>query len=220
MESAKTSLSSQLKKILGDDLIQVTTSLGETTAHVMASSLVRTLTILRDNESTQFQQLIDIGGVDYPERPQRFDVVYHLLSVHLNHRLRVKVRTDGLTKIPSVIRVYPCANWLERETWDLFGIEFSDHPDIRRLMTDYEFEGHPLRKDFPLTGYVEPRYDEGTKSVQYGPVNLPQDYRSFDYLSPWEGVAAHMRKLDEMNDPDGNGNSDANDNAKQRKGAA
>lgn len=211
-------LSDQLKKLLGENLIHVSESLGETTAQVMASSLVRTLTVLRDNESTQFQQLTDICGVDYPERSQRFDVVYHLLSVHLNHRLRIKVHTDGLTPVPSVIRVYPCANWYERETWDLYGIEFADHPDIRRLMTDYEFEGHPLRKDFPLTGYVEPRYDEESKSVQYGPVQLPQDYRSFDYLSPWEGVVAHMRKLDEMSGgPDG---GDEGQGPEQQKGAA
>jgi NADH-quinone oxidoreductase subunit C len=135
MESKSIKLSETLQRLLGDDLVQVSETLGETTANVLTSSLVRTLTVLRDNESTQFQQLIDICGVDYPARSQRFDVVYHLLSVHLNHRLRIKVHTDGITPVPSVIRVYPCANWFERETWDLFGIEFADHPDIRRLMT-------------------------------------------------------------------------------------
>ena len=132
--------------------------------------------------------MIDVCGVDYPDRPQRFEVVYALLSVSLNHRLRVKVSTDEDTPVPSVVGVYPSANWFERETWDLYGVFFADHPDLRRILTDYGFDGHPLRKDFPLTGYVEVRYDDEQKRVVYEPVKLTQDFRTFDFLSPWEGL--------------------------------
>ena len=134
-----------------------------------------------------FKELIDITGVDYPEREQRFEVVYHLLSLHHNQRIRVKVRTDETTPVPSVTPVFRPANWFEREAWDMYGMLFSDHPDLRRMLTDYGFEGHPLRKDFPLTGYVEMRYDDEQKRVVYEPVKLRQDFRNFDFLSPWEG---------------------------------
>jgi NADH-quinone oxidoreductase subunit C len=132
--------------------------------------------------------LVDVCGVDYPDRPERFDVVYNLLSLKLNQRIRVKVTTDEDSAVPSVTAVYSAAGWFEREAWDLFGIYFADHPDLRRLLTDYGFEGHPLRKDFPLTGYVEVRYDEDQKRVVYEPVRLKQEFRSFDFVSPWEGM--------------------------------
>jgi NADH-quinone oxidoreductase subunit C len=135
-----------------------------------------------------FTCLIDICGVDYPGRDLRFDVVYHLLSPQLNHRIRLKVRTDDQTPVPSAIGVFPAANWFEREAFDLYGILFSGHPDLRRLLTDYGFQGYPLRKDFPLTGYVEVRYSEEQKRVVYEPVKLPQEFRNFDFLSPWEGA--------------------------------
>jgi NADH-quinone oxidoreductase subunit C len=155
---------------------------------VPSASIVSVLTRLRDDPAFLFEQLIDVCGVDYPDRPQRFEVVYTLLSVSLNHRLRVKVATDEDTPVPSVVGLYPSANWFEREAWDLYGIFFSDHPDLRRILTDYGFDGHPLRKDFPLTGYVELRYDPDQRRVVYEPVKLTQDFRTFDFASPWEAI--------------------------------
>lgn len=152
--------------------------------------LVATMTALRDGAGLAFEQAMDICGVDWPERPLRFDVVYNLLSVSLNQRLRVIVATDADTPVPSVHPVWPAATWWEREAWDLFGIAFSGQPDLRRILTDYGFEGHPLRKDFPLTGYVEVRYDEDRKEVVREPVKLVQDFRSFDFLSPWEAMTS------------------------------
>ena len=146
------------------------------------------LTFLRDDANCQFKLLMDVCGVDYPDRDERFDVVYNLLSLKLNQRVRVKVTTDEDTPVPSVTGVFRSANWYEREAWDLYGIFFSDHPDLRRILTDYGFEGHPLRKDFPLTGYVEVRYDDEQKRVVYEPVKLTQEFRTFDFLSPWEGM--------------------------------
>ena len=146
------------------------------------------MTTLRDDPRFAFEQVMDICGVDWPERAERFDVVYNLLSVSLNQRLRVIVTTDESTPVPSVHTVWPVATWWEREAWDLFGIVFSGQPDLRRILTDYGFEGHPLRKDFPLTGYVEVRYDEDRKAVVYEPVRLTQDLRIFDFLSPWEAI--------------------------------
>lgn len=163
-------------------------ALGEVVADADRDSLVGLMTALRDDPRFAFEQVMDICGVDWPEREQRFDVVYNLLSVTLNHRLRVVVTADEATPVPSVCRIWPVATWWEREAWDLFGIVFSGQPDLRRILTDYGFEGHPLRKDFPLTGYVEVRYDEDRKSVVYEPVKLTQDFRSFDFLSPWEGL--------------------------------
>ena len=150
--------------------------------------IVKVLTFLRDDVNCRFQQLMDLCGVDYPEREKRFDVVYNLLSLTHNMRVRVKVETDEETPVPSVNGVFSSATWWEREAWDLFGIYFSEHPDLRRIMTDYGFDGHPLRKDFPLTGYVEVRYDDEQKRVVYEPVKLTQEFRTFDFLSPWEGV--------------------------------
>ncbi len=161
---------------------------GELVAHAERDSLLQLMMTLRDDERFAFEQMMDICGVDWPERTERFDVVYNLLSVSLNQRLRVIVTTDEATPVPSVHTVWPVATWWEREAWDLFGIVFSDQPDLRRILTDYGFEGHPLRKDFPLTGYVEVRYDEDRKAVVYEPVKLTQDFRSFDFLSPWEAL--------------------------------
>ncbi len=164
------------------------------------------LTFLRDDSNCLFKVLLDICGVDYPERENRFEVVYHLLSMRLNQRIRVKVECGESDIIPSVSGVFSSANWYERETWDFFGIMFSDHPDLRRLLTDYGFDGHPLRKDFPLTGYVEVRYDEEQKRVVYEPVKLTQAFRSFDFMSPWEG-AEYILPGDEKADEAAEGGS-------------
>ena len=160
---------------------------GELTILGPANRLVELLVNLRDNPEYQFQQLIDITAVDYPEREHRFDVVYHLLSLTKNRRIRIKVQTDEDTPVPSAVPAYPAANWFEREVFDMFGVFFSDHPDLRRILTDYGFHGHPLRKDFPMTGYGEVRWDEALKRVVDEPVKLAQEFRQFDFLSPWEG---------------------------------
>ncbi|MDE2574066.1 MAG: NADH-quinone oxidoreductase subunit C, partial [Rhodospirillales bacterium] len=159
---------------------------GEVVAHAGRDGLVALMETLRSDPCLAFEQVMDICGVDWPERAERFDVVYNLLSVSLNQRLRVIVTTDETRPVPSVRGVWPVATWWEREAWDLYGIVFSGQPDLRRILTDYGFQGHPLRKDFPLTGYVEVRYDEERKQVVYEPVKLTQDFRSFDFLSPWE----------------------------------
>jgi NADH-quinone oxidoreductase subunit C len=161
---------------------------GELILWTTPASIVPLLTLLRDDVRCQFNMLIDICGVDYPEREQRFEVVYNLLSLPNNLRIRVKVPTDEATAVPSVASLYRSAGWFEREAWDLYGIFFSDHEDLRRILTDYGFEGHPMRKDFPLTGYVEVRYDEEQKRVVYEKVKLTQEFRTFDFLSPWEGM--------------------------------
>jgi NADH-quinone oxidoreductase subunit C len=161
---------------------------GQLIVTVSREQLLPVLTQLRDNKAFLFEQLIDVCGVDYPDRPERFEIVYALLSVSLNRRIRVKVSTDEDTPVPSVVALYPSANWFEREVWDLFGVFFSDHPDLRRILTDYGFDGHPMRKDFPLTGYVELRYDPEQRRVVYEPVKLTQDFRTFDFASPWEAI--------------------------------
>ena len=163
---------------------------GEVVARARADAVLPVMQTLRDGAGFAFEQLMDLCGVDWPDRESRFDVVYNLLSVSLNQRLRVIVATDEQTPVPSVSTIWPCATWWERETWDLFGIVFAGQPDLRRILTDYGFEGHPLRKDFPLTGYVEVRYDEERKQVVYEPVRLTQDFRNFDFLSPWEAVTS------------------------------
>jgi NADH-quinone oxidoreductase subunit C len=163
-------------------------SFGELTLHAEAASIVDVLTFLRDDAECRFVCFIDICGADYPEREKRFDVVYHLLSPYKNHRVRVKIEVDEETTVPSAIPAFPAANWYERETFDLYGILFSGHPDLRRILTDYGFSGHPLRKDFPVTGHVEVRYDDEAKRVVYEPVKLVQEMRQFDYMSPWEGT--------------------------------
>jgi NADH-quinone oxidoreductase subunit C len=171
--------------------------LNELIIRIERAEVVRVMTFLRDDMMCRFQQLMDITAADYPDRAERFDVVYNLLSLHHNHRVRIKLSTDEDTPVPSIVGVYTVANWYEREIWDLFGVFFSDHPDLRRILTDYGFEGHPMRKDFPLTGYVELRYDDDQKRVVYEPVRLTQDFRSFDFLSPWEGMTNVMLAGDE-----------------------
>ena len=160
----------------------------EVVADADRDSLLELMRTLHDDSRFAFEQLMDACGVDWPERPERFDVVYNLLSVALNQRARIIVTTDENTPVPSVHTIWPSATWWEREAWDLFGISFSNQPDMRRILTDYGFEGHPMRKDFPLTGYVEVRYDEDRKAVVYEPVQLTQDWRTFDFMSPWEGM--------------------------------
>ncbi|MEK0081664.1 NADH-quinone oxidoreductase subunit C [Benzoatithermus flavus] len=181
-----------IEPALGDVLVASSLARDELTIVVQGAAIAKVLTYLRDEPSLLFKELVDICGVDYPERERRFDVVYHLLSLHHNQRIRVKVETDEATPVPSVVSVFPTAGWFEREAWDMYGILFSDNPDLRRLLTDYGFEGHPLRKDFPLTGYVEMRYDEEQKRVVYEPVKLRQDFRTFDFLSPWEGGGGYL----------------------------
>ncbi|MDZ4740799.1 MAG: NADH-quinone oxidoreductase subunit C [Alphaproteobacteria bacterium] len=161
---------------------------GELTVTAVPDTLIGLLLFLRDDPACRFSTLIDICGVDFPERARRFDVVYHLLSMHRNQRIRIKVETDEQVAVPSTIGVWPAANWFEREAFDMYGIQFSDHPDLRRILTDYGFSGYPLRKDFPLTGFVEAKYDDEQKRVVYAPVKLIQDFRQFDFMSPWEGA--------------------------------
>ncbi|MFN3858357.1 MAG: NADH-quinone oxidoreductase subunit C [Caulobacter sp.] len=160
---------------------------GELTLTAQAPRIVEALSQLRDHPDTRFQQMIDLTCVDYPERAQRFDVVYHLLSMVKNHRIRVKIATDEDTPVATVTSVYPVADWYEREAFDMYGVFFDGHPDLRRILTDYGFHGHPLRKDFPMTGYVEVRYDDELKRVVYEPVKIAE-FRQFDFLSPWEGA--------------------------------
>ena len=187
------------------DVISTEIKLGELMVRTRAGAIVRVLTFLRDEVNCQFKMLVDLCGVDYPERENRFDVVYNLLSLSHNRRVRVKVETDEDTPVPSIVGVFSVANWFERETWDMYGIRFSGHPDLRRILTDYGFEGHPLRKDFPLTGHVEVRYDDDQKRVIYEPVNLSQEFRRFDFQSPWEGVRDAVARAD--SDPEsGKGN--------------
>ena len=180
-------LAEQTKSALGDAVLVSKIAFDELTITVPAAKIVESLVKLRDDPACQFEVLIDICGVDYPQRKNRFDVVYHLLSARKNQRIRVKVETDEATPVPSAIPVFPGANWYEREAYDMYGILFSDHPDLRRLLTDYGFEGYPLRKDFPLSGFKEVRYDDEAKRVVYEPVKLAQDFRQFDFESPWEG---------------------------------
>ena len=168
---------------------------GELNLYADRDRIREVLTLLRDEPEFRFQQLVDLTCVDWPERIERFDVVYHLLSLTKNERIRVKVRTDEATPVPSIIGVHPCADWFEREAFDMFGVLFADHPDLRRLLTDYGFSGHPLRKDFPMTGYVEVRWDEEQKRVVYEPVALTQEFRQFDFLSPWEGAEYPLTAL-------------------------
>lgn len=160
---------------------------GELTVEILPTAVPKVLTYLRDDPSCHFKMLIDICGADYPARDKRFDVVYHLLSLKHNQRIRLRVQIEEEATIPTATDVYSNAGWLERETWDMYGIYFADNPDLRRILTDYGFDGHPMRKDFPLTGYVEVRYDDEEKRVVYEPVKLTQDFRTFDFLSPWEG---------------------------------
>lgn len=188
MSEALKDLAAYLAEKLGARLQESVLAYGELTVTVAVNDIVDVLDFLRRDVQCQFVSIIDISGVDYPYRDKRFDVVYHLLSPRQNNRIRVKVLTDENTPVPSVAGVFPGADWYEREAYDLYGILFSGHPDLRRLLTDYGFEGHPLRKDFPLTGFVEVRYDDEAKRVVYEPVELKQEFRNFDFMSPWEGT--------------------------------
>ena len=184
--AARKGIGAALHKLLGDDLIEHVFAVGEDSITVHREAVAGVMIALRDN--LDYQQLVEIAGVDYPERAERFEVVYHLLSVTKNHRLRVRVSTDEATPVPSIVPVWPVAGWLEREVFDMYGVLFAGNPDLRRILTDYGFQGHPQRKDFPLTGYTELRYSEEDKRVVYEPVKLAQDFRNFDFLSPWEGA--------------------------------
>ena len=172
----------------GNDVVETKVAFGELTVTATLSSVVGLIEFLRSDSSCRFSTLIDITAVDYPNRPARFDIVYHLLSMHQNQRIRIKAQVREDEIVPSLTGVFPGANWYEREVFDMFGILFSGHPDLRRILTDYGFRGYPLRKDFPTTGYVEVRWNDVEKRVIYEPVNLVQEYRQFDFLSPWEGV--------------------------------
>jgi NADH-quinone oxidoreductase subunit C len=176
-----------VKAAIGDALLDVKQHVDEITLTVARDSIVSVLKALRDTPGLEYQQLMEIAGVDYPERPERFEVVYHLLSLTKNRRIRVKVSTDEMAPVPSVTGLWPVAGWLEREVYDMYGVLFAGNDDLRRILTDYGFEGFPQRKDFPLTGHVELRYSEAEKRVVYEPVALPQDFRTFDFLMPWEG---------------------------------
>lgn len=195
MTAAYRELSDHLSASLGDAVLRTEVVLDELMVYVPATRLSRVLGFLRDDQKCQFKMLVDVCGVDYPERAARFDVVYNLLSLKHNMRCRVKVAVGEDEAVPSVVDIYPSASWFEREAYDLYGIFFDGNPDLRRLLTDYGFEGHPFRKDFPLTGYVEVRYDEAQKRVIYEPVKLVQEFRSFDFLSPWEGMLNPPRDL-------------------------
>jgi NADH-quinone oxidoreductase subunit C len=188
MEEALNDLKAYICDALEGKIDTSSIDYGEINLGISAGNLVAILRFLRDDVQTQFVSIIDICGVDYPGRKKRFEVVYHLLSPRQNMRLRLKLSTDGDTPVPSATDIYPGANWFEREAYDMYGILFTGHPDLRRLLTDYGFEGYPLRKDFPLTGYSEVRYDDELKRVVYEPVELRQEFRNFDFLSPWEGT--------------------------------
>ncbi|PDV86931.1 NADH-quinone oxidoreductase subunit C [Rhizobium sp. H4] len=188
MSEALTELASYLGEARSNLITTSQLKYGELTLTTTGENLIALLTFLRDDGKCGFVNLIDICGVDWPQRELRFDVVYHLLSPKQNLRVRIKVATDEDTPIPSACAVYPGADWFERETWDMYGVLFTGHPDLRRILTDYGFEGHPLRKDFPTTGFVEVRYDDAAKRVVYEPVELKQEFRNFDFMSPWEGT--------------------------------
>ena len=175
------------RKAIGDAFLDSKDHVGEVTLTVKREAVADVLKTLRDTPGLEYQQLMEIAGVDYPDRAERFEVVYHLLSLTKNRRIRVKVSTDEATPVPTVTTLWPVAGWLEREVYDMYGVTFAGNPDLRRILTDYGFEGYPQRKDFPLTGHVELRYSEAEKRVVYEPVQLPQDFRSFDFLMPWEG---------------------------------
>ena len=181
-------LGARVAELLGERIVDQTIAFGELTVRVHRETILDCLRKLHDDDACRFISFVDIAGADYPDRDERFEVVYHLLSPNRNLRIRVKVRTDEDSTVPSVTPLFPVADWFEREAYDFYGILFSGHPDLRRILTDYGFDGHPLRKDFPTTGYVEVRYDEERKRVVYEPVKLAQEFRQFDYLSPWEGT--------------------------------
>ena len=188
-DGALEELGQHVASVLSEQVMGTSIAHDELIVTARAEQIVKVVTFLRDDPMCLFKVLVDICGTDYPERPKRFDVVYNLLSLVHNQRIRIKVEADDETPVPSITGVHNSANWFEREIWDMYGVMFSDHPDLRRLLTDYGFEGHPLRKYFPLTGFVETRYDEERKRVVYDPVKLSQEFRKFDFLSPWEGAS-------------------------------
>ncbi len=188
MSEALNEIATLLEMRMGDALVSHNVAFGELTVVTTPTHLVKLIRHLQIDESMRFSTLVDITAVDYPGRRKRFELVYHFLSMYLNHRIRVKLAAGEDEIIPSITQVHPSANWFEREVFDMFGILFSGHPDLRRILTDYGFRGHPLRKDFPTTGYTEVRYDEALKRVVYEPVKLVQEYRQFDFMSPWEGA--------------------------------
>ena len=188
MDEALNDLGEHIAGKAGDAIVSWSIALGELSIVTYRDDLGAMMKLLRDDSGCQFKVLVDVTASDYPEREERFEIVYNLLSLSHNQRIRVKVSTDENIPVPSVVHLFSAAGWFEREVWDMFGVFFTDHPDLRRMLTDYGFEGHPLRKDFPLTGYVEVRYDEEQKRVIYEPVTLTQDFRSFDFMSPWEGA--------------------------------
>ncbi|MEM6903191.1 MAG: NADH-quinone oxidoreductase subunit C [Pseudomonadota bacterium] len=190
-------LSGYLADVFGDRVRDIRVDTDELVILVDPSQLFGVVSFLRDDQNCLFTQLIDICGVDYPAEDPRFEIVYNFLGMKHNHRARVKLRTSDDQPVPSIVGIHPSAGWFERECWDLYGVFFDGNPDLRRILTDYGFEGHPLRKDFPLTGFVELRYDEAQKRVVYEPVKLTQDFRSFDFLSPWEGMTDIMLPGDE-----------------------
>ena len=193
----------RLLPVVGGLIEDASAQNGELVIRCSVENLIEVLTNLRDDDDLAFTQLTDLTAVDYPNRPYRFEMVYQLLSITQNQRLRLLVAVDEGAVVPSVISIFNAANWAEREVWDMFGIFFSGHPDLRRLLTDYGFEGHPLRKDFPLTGYVEVRYDDTQRRVVYEPVHLVQEYRDFDFLSPWEGVQKDIALPEEAAEEEG-----------------
>ena len=190
--SALESMCDHLRQLLGDAISDARVSRGDIVLRTGISDVINVLVSLRDDRHAAFNQLSDLTAVDYPERPERFEMVYQLLSMRNNMRLRILVAVGEGQAVPSATAVYSAANWAEREAWDMFGIFFAGHPDLRRLLTDYGFEGHPLRKDFPLTGHVEVRYDDTQRRVVNEPVSLVQEFRDFDFLSPWEGMQAQI----------------------------
>ncbi|MEX2616747.1 MAG: NADH-quinone oxidoreductase subunit C [Alphaproteobacteria bacterium] len=191
-QAALEELGAHIAAQLGTALLRRGLAKDELFIETRGEHLLRVMKFLRDDSNCLFKSLMDVCGVDFPELEKRFEVNYNLLSHKYNQRIRVKVRTDEDTPVPSVAGMYPSAGWFERECWDMYGVFFSDHVDLRRMLTDYGFEGHPLRKDFPLTGYVEVRYDDEQRRVVYEPVNLKQAFRSFDFLSPWEGMTRQL----------------------------
>ncbi|GAB4394522.1 MAG: NADH-quinone oxidoreductase subunit C [Kiloniellaceae bacterium] len=208
MNEALRDLGDFLDAAIGDDLLAVEVAYDQLNLLIKRDALIKVLTLLRDDQNCLFKQLVDLTAVDFPDQVERFEVVYNLLSLKLNQRIRVKLTTDERTPVASVCGVFSSAIWLEREVWDMFGIFFSDHPDLRRILTDYGFEGHPLRKDFPLTGFKEVRYDEEQKRVVYEPVKLTQEFRRFDFMSPWEGML-HLPGDEKAEPPTGEAKSEA-----------
>ncbi|MDE2462660.1 MAG: NADH-quinone oxidoreductase subunit C [Alphaproteobacteria bacterium] len=188
MSDILSNLADQIGESLRDSLLTHSIAHGELTLCVDAGKILSVMRTLHDDPRFELKLLIDICGVDYPQREKRFDIVYHLLSISKNFRVRVKLQADEATAIASIVSIFPAANWFEREVFDMYGVTFTDHPDLRRILTDYGFTGHPLRKDFPLTGFVEVRYDDEVKRVVYAPVQLQQAFRDFDFMSPWEGA--------------------------------